>query len=198
ALRTRGFAVELRDLLLRAVERGVSGPQLTQLGRRYDRPDWLAVGAFLREYLDVTALARPGAWDAAELIQAATNALRDDPARLAAERSRRRHIFVDEFQATDPAQVGLLHLVAAGADELVVVGDPDQSIYAFRGSDASAVRDMPDRFGDGADVPVVTLRTCRRSGSALLGASRRIARGLPGPARHRELVAAAGLPPGQV
>jgi superfamily I DNA/RNA helicase/RecB family exonuclease len=198
ALPTRGFAVELRDLLLRAVERGLSGADLARLGERHGRPDWTAAGAFLQQYLDVTALARPGAWDAAELIQAAAGALRDDPARLAAERARRRRIFVDEFQDTDPAQVGLLHLVATGADELIVVGDPDQSIYAFRGADASAVRDMPDRFAAGGEVPTVTLGTCRRSGSALLAATRRIAGRLPGPARHRVLHAAPGLPPGQV
>jgi superfamily I DNA/RNA helicase/RecB family exonuclease len=198
ALRTRGFAVELRDLLLRAVERGLTGAQLAQVGRRRGRPDWVAAGGFLQEYLDVTALARPGAWDPAELIQATVDALRTDPQRLTDERARRRRIFVDEYQDTDPAQAELLAMLAEGADELVIVGDPDQSIYAFRGADPAAVRDVPDRFEAAGPVPVVTLPTCRRSGPALLEATRRIARRLPGPARHRGLTAAAGLPPGSV
>ncbi len=46
----------------------------------------------------------PGAYDTAELISAAVNTLRDDPALLAAERARRRRIFVDEYQDTDPGQ----------------------------------------------------------------------------------------------
>ncbi len=190
ALRTRGFAAELRDLLLRAVERGLTGPQLAELGRRQRRPDWVAAGSFLQQYLDVTALARPGAWDPAELIQAAVDVLRTDPTLLSHERRRRRRIFVDEYQDTDPAQTDLLGLVAEGADEIVVVGDPDQSIYAFRGADASALREMPARFGGERDVPVVMLPTSRRSGSALLAATRRIAARLPGPARQREISAA--------
>ena len=198
ALRTRGFAAELRDLLLRAVERGLTGPQLAELGRRQRRPDWIAAGSFLQQYLDVTALARPGAWDPAELIQAAVDVLRTDPTLLSHERRRRRRIFVDEYQDTDPAQTDLLGLVAEGADEIVVVGDPDQSIYAFRGADASALREMPARFGGERDVPVVMLPTSRRSGSALLAATRRIAARLPGPARQREISAAPELPPGAV
>ena len=133
----------------------------------------------LTQYQDVTALARPGAYDPAELIQAALGALQADPELLAAERRRRRRIFVDEYQDTDPAQIELLELLAAGADELIVVGDPDQSIYGFRGADIGAMRDAPTRFGA---AEVIALTTSRRSGSALLAATRRVALRLPGPA----------------
>ncbi len=61
---------------------------------------------------------------------------------LAAEQARVRRIFVDEFQDVDPAQADLVGVLASGADELVVFGDPDQSIYAFRGSDQAALRDL--------------------------------------------------------
>jgi superfamily I DNA/RNA helicase/RecB family exonuclease len=193
ALSTRGFAGELRDLLLRAVERGLDGPALSALGRRMHRSDWVAAGTFLTEYQNVTALSRPGAYDPAELIQSALGTLRADPDLLAAERGRRRRIFVDEYQDTDPAQAQLLSLLADGADEVVIVGDPDQSIYAFRGADASAMRDARARFGE---PPIVALTTCRRSGAALLAASRRVASRLPGPAEQRRLDPAPNLPPG--
>jgi superfamily I DNA/RNA helicase/RecB family exonuclease len=192
ALGTRAFAGELRDLLLRAVERGLDGPSLAALGRQRGREDWVAAGGFLQEYLDVTSLARPGAWDPAELIQAATDALLADPSLLARERAQRRRILVDEYQDTDPAQAELLALLADGADELIIVGDPDQSIYAFRGAESRAV---PDRFDD---LPVVALQTSRRAGGALLAASRRVALRLPGRAEHRRLTAASGIPPGRV
>jgi len=195
ALATRGFAEELRDLLLRAVERGLDGARLSALGTRRGRRDWTAAGAFLTEYQNVTALSRPGAYDPAELIQAAVGALLADERLLAAERARRRRIFVDEYQDTDPSQARLLELLADGADELIIVGDPDQSIYAFRGADAAAMSDASTRFGA---APVVALSTCRRSGGELLAASRRIATRLPGPARQRALTAGPNLAPGAV
>ncbi|GAB2487680.1 ATP-dependent helicase [Jatrophihabitans fulvus] len=198
ALRTLGFADELRALLTRAVERGLDGPTLAELGRRHRRADWVAAGAFLTEYQGVTVLRDPGGYDPAELIQAAINALRDDADLLAGERELRRHLFVDEYQDTDPAQLELLQLVSAGSDELVLVGDPDQSIYAFRGADASAIRDVDTRFGDGRPVPVVALRQCRRSGATLLAATRRVASRLPGRREQRAIVPAPGTPPGEV
>jgi superfamily I DNA/RNA helicase/RecB family exonuclease len=189
ALQTRAFAGELRDLTMRAVERGLDGAELERLGRQWRRPDWVAAGQFLVEYHGVTSLGRPGAYDPAELIRSALNAFDDDPELLTAERSRRRHIFVDEYQDTDPAQAELLALLARGAEEIVLVGDPDQSIYGFRGADESAIRDVDTRFG--VDVPVVSLAVSRRAGPALLAASRRIAERLPGRAEHRRLASAA-------
>jgi superfamily I DNA/RNA helicase/RecB family exonuclease len=191
ALSTRAFAGELRDLLMRAVERGLDGPALARLGAARGRPDWVAAGQFLAEYHNVTALARPGGYDPAELIRSALGAFAADPALLAAERARRRHILVDEYQDTDPAQAELLSVLAAGADELVLVGDPDQSIYAFRGADESAIRDVDERFGRGSAVPTVALQVSRRAGPVLLAASRRIADRLPGRAEQRRLLPAA-------
>ena len=191
ALRTRAFAGELRDLLMRAVERGLDGAGLAALGRAHERPDWVAAGRFLREYHDVTSLARPGAYDPAELIRSALGAFEQDHQLLATERARRRHILVDEYQDTDPAQAELLSVLAEGADELILVGDPDQSIYAFRGADDSAIRDVDERFGRGARVPVVALDVSRRAGPTLLAASRRVAERLPGRAEHRRLRPAA-------
>ncbi len=192
ALGTRAFAGELRDLLMRAVERGLDGSGLAALGREAGRADWVAAGRFLAEYADVTALARPGGYDPAELIRSALGAFAADPALLAAERARRRHILVDEYQDTDPAQAELLALLGDGAEELILVGDPDQSIYAFRGADESAIRDVDTRFGHGARVPSIALDVCRRSGPVLLAASRRVAARLPGRAEQRRLRSAAG------
>ena len=197
ALRTRGFAAELRDLLLRAIERDLDSADLIRLGRRYERPDWVAAGQFLGQYLSVTALQRPGAFDAAELIGAAIDTLVGRPELLERERARRRHIFVDEYQDTDPAQTYLLALLAQGADEVVLVGDPDQSIYGFRGADADALSAAAQRLGL-PQLPTVALSVSRRSGARLLGASRRIAAGLPGPAAHRLLVARPDLATGRV
>lgn len=196
AVTTRGFAAELRDLMLRAYERGIPPRQLDDWGRQRGRDDWRTAARFMQEYADVTALAASHsvAMDPAELIRAAIDLLRTDPATLAAERARLTSVYVDEYQDSDPAQEELLALLAGDGRDLVVVGDPDQSIYAFRGASQHAILDFPERFrqADGVPAPTVALTTCRRSGATLLSASRRVIEHVSGPRRHdhRHLVAA--------
>ena len=57
-----------------------------------------------------------------------------------------RLIVVDEYQDTDPAQEQVLQTLSAAGPQLVVVGDPDQSIYAFRGAEVGGILNFPDRF----------------------------------------------------
>jgi superfamily I DNA/RNA helicase/RecB family exonuclease len=191
ALPTRGFAEELRDLLMRAAERGVGPSELASLGERHGRDDWVAVARFARQYAGVTALRRPPAYDPAELVRAAVDLLRGDPDLLARERAARAFVVVDEYQDSDPAQEELLDLIAGGGRELVVVGDPDQSIYGFRGAEPDGIRHFAERFraADGSPAAVHALAVSRRCGPALLAASRRVAGRLGGPPAHRRLVA---------
>ncbi|MFL6162760.1 MAG: ATP-dependent helicase [Jatrophihabitantaceae bacterium] len=214
AAQTQAFADELRELLMRAIERDLWPAELAALGRRHGRPDWTVAADVYAEYLDVTALKAPGAFDAPELIQRAVTELTNSPELLLAERAARRRIFVDEYQDTDPAQVELLKLLADGADELVVIGDPDQAIYAFRGAEQNAMAEIDNHFGSlagtvkvlppggqlelTAPVESVSLTVSRRAGAELLAASRRVATRLTGPARHRALRPAPGTPPGSV
>ena len=88
---------------------------------------------------------------------------------------------MDEYQDTDPSQVALLQALAGDGRNLVVVGDPDQSIYAFRGADVRGILEFPDTFrtASGEPAPVVALGTTRRFGSRLLRASRSLATALP-------------------
>ncbi|GAB3954024.1 hypothetical protein GCM10027614_60410 [Micromonospora vulcania] len=120
ALRTRAFASQLRDLLMRAAERGVGPVELARLGEKLGRADWPAAARFLREYVAVLALRDVSnrgsiAYDPAELVRAATGLLRDDEELLAAERRRLAHVYVDELADTDPAQLDLLSVIADGA-----------------------------------------------------------------------------------
>jgi superfamily I DNA/RNA helicase/RecB family exonuclease len=179
-LGTRGFAAELRDFLLRAAERGLDGQGLARLGRRSGRDDWVAAGGFLSRYAARFDLAPVPAYDYAEIIRIAGKLLSRPDVRQR-ERLAYDAVLVDEYQDTDPAQEELLHALAGDGRELIVVGDPDQSIYAFRGADADAIGRFAGRFRlpDGRPAEVIALRTCRRSGYELLAASRRIARRLP-------------------
>ncbi|MGW3117258.1 ATP-dependent helicase [Streptomyces sp. NPDC001107] len=177
-LTTRGFADEVRAVLARSRELGLSPGALDAFARRIGRPDWRAAATFLAEYLDVLDL--QGVLDYAELVHRAVLLARRPGA---AERLAARYdaVFVDEYQDTDAAQVRLLHALAGGGRTLVAFGDPDQSIYAFRGADVGGILEFPDAFprADGRPAPVEVLRTSRRSGSALLAATRLLTQRMP-------------------
>ncbi|MFF0091013.1 UvrD-helicase domain-containing protein [Streptomyces canus] len=177
-LTTRGFADEVRAVLARSRELGLGPGALDAFARRSGRPDWRAAAAFLAEYLDVLDL--QGVLDYAELVhRAVLLARRPEVAeRLAAQYDA---VFVDEYQDTDPAQVRLLQALAGGGRTLVAFGDPDQSIYAFRGADVNGILDFPYTFprADGRTAPVEVLRTSRRSGAALLAATRLVTQRMP-------------------
>ncbi|MFF8030128.1 UvrD-helicase domain-containing protein [Streptomyces sp. NPDC016626] len=194
-LTTRGFADEVRAVLARSRELGLGPGALDAFARRIGRPDWRAASAFLAEYLDVLDL--QGTLDYAELVHRAVLLARrpETAGQLAA---RYDAVYVDEYQDTDPAQVRLLRALAGGRT-LVAFGDPDQSIYAFRGADVNGILEFPHTFprADGRPAPVEVLRVSRRSGAALLEATRRVTRRMPLPRlpaekvrAHRELTAA--------
>jgi superfamily I DNA/RNA helicase/RecB family exonuclease len=200
ALGTRGFAEELRDLILRAAERGLDGKSLTRLGKQRSRDDWAAAGGFLDRYGARFDLAPVPAYDYAEIVRIAAALLQREQTRQR-ERDAYDVVLADEYQDSDPAQEALLMALAGDGRELIAVGDPDQSIYAFRGADVSALTEFPGRFRTAQDkpAPVIALTTCRRSGPVLLAASRRIARRLPrAPRAHRDLTAQDGKDPGEV
>ncbi|MFF7733020.1 UvrD-helicase domain-containing protein [Streptomyces sp. NPDC007984] len=177
-LTTRGFADEVRAVLARSRELGLGPDALDAFARRTGRPDWRAAAAFLAEYLDVLDL--QGVIDYAELVHRAVLLAhrREVAAWLAA---RYDAVYVDEYQDTDPAQVRLLDALAGGGRTLVAFGDPDQSIYAFRGADVNGILDFPHAFPrvDGRPAPVAVLRTSRRSGAGLLAATRLLTQRMP-------------------
>ena len=109
------------------------------------------------------AKARVGALDFLDLLVRARDVVRDRRDVRAAFQQRFTHLFVDEFQDTDPLQAEILLLLAAddpdvtdwravrpAPGKLFVVGDPKQSIYRFRRADVGiyeAVREQLRRHG---------------------------------------------------
>ncbi|WP_157859170.1 ATP-dependent helicase, partial [Streptomyces pathocidini] len=177
-LTTRGFADEVRAVLARSRELGLGPEALGAFARRTRRPDWAAAAGFLTEYLDI--LDHQGALDYAELVHRAV-LLAARPEVAAELAARYDAVFVDEYQDTDAAQVRLLKALAGGGRTLVAFGDPDQSIYAFRGADVGGILDFPHAFprADGTPAPVEVLGTSRRSGAKLLAATRLLTRRMP-------------------
>lgn len=186
ALATRGFRTELRDLLMRAVERGLDADGLAALGRAHDRSDWVAAAQVLAEYDEVTALSRPGSYDPASILGAAADLLESDPETGERLASGLRLIVVDDAQELTPAAARLLRVVRHPHIDLVLIGDPDVAVQTFRGADPAILGADHSRFGDGRTI---TLATSYRQPQALRDVSLQVTRriGALAGAAHRGL-----------
>ena len=173
AFPTRAFAAEVRAVLAKARQLGMDPDDVVAAGEAAGREEWVSVGAFFDEYLDV--LDAEGVLDYAELVHRC-RILLTRPDIVTTLRSEIGCVFVDEYQDTDPSQVRLLQVIAGDGRDVIVVGDPDQSIYAFRGAEARGILDFPELFrtAGGVPAPVVALNRTRRFGSGLLIASRNV------------------------
>jgi DNA helicase II / ATP-dependent DNA helicase PcrA len=84
------------------------------------------------------------------LVEMSATLLRDNPAIAAGIRARWPQISVDEYQDIDAVQYDLLRMISGDGAGLTAIGDPDQSIYGFRGADVGIF----GRFA--ADFPAAT------------------------------------------
>lgn len=195
ALSTAGFAIELRDLMARCTERGVDPVALQRIGKLSGRQEWLAAGQFAQQY-EQTMLLRSAvgmaapqatvpALGAAELVGAALEAFAIDPELLAAERGRVKLLLVDDAQHLDPQAARLVRALANGAELTVIAGDPNQSVFSYRGADPALL--------DGDDGRVVTLTNSHRCAPAVAQAVSGIARRLPGAGTAREIAGSGEL-----
>ncbi|WP_295643618.1 UvrD-helicase domain-containing protein [uncultured Corynebacterium sp.] len=109
-----------------------------------------------------------------DLIGEVVDILRKNPAVAEHYRRRFRHVLVDEYQDTNHAQYVLVStLVGTGDDagELCVVGDADQSIYAFRGA---TIRNIEEFERDYPNATTILLEQNYRSTQTILTAANRV------------------------
>ena len=128
----------------------------------------LAAVAF-RRYQD--ELFRCGTVDFDDLLLLTNAILRDFPEVRKVEASRFDHILVDEYQDTNDIQYNIVRALAQDHRNLCVVGDDDQSIYGFRGSD---VRHILNFSRDWGDAKTICLESNYRSTEAILEIANRL------------------------
>ncbi len=109
---------------------------------------------------------RRGVLDFEDLLQRCEAELRSDAEFAASARWRYRHMFVDEFQDVNEAQLRLLRGWLGQNDDLCVVGDPHQAIYSWNGADPGVITHFSEHF---PGATVMTLGTNYRSTREVLG-----------------------------
>ncbi|BCW81607.1 DNA helicase PcrA [Arthrobacter sp. NicSoilC5] len=116
-------------------------------------------------------LRQANAMDFDDLIAETVYMFRAFPALAESYRRRFRHVLVDEYQDTNHAQYALVREIVGegpGASELTVVGDSDQSIYAFRGAD---IRNIVEFEKDYPEARTIKLEQNYRSTQNILSAA---------------------------
>ena len=148
ALSTKGFARELRDLILRASERNFTYKQLIESGRLLNEPWWEAAANFWKIYDEVLAI-RYGfisgsakRIDSSSIISQAISDLNSKPDIRNSFQNKFKLIIVDEFQESDNSHRELLNLLAS--DRVILFADPQSAIGQFRGADPEGVRAYAD------------------------------------------------------
>ena len=113
------------------------------------------------------------AMDFDDLLVRALELLRTRPEVLERYQDRFRYISVDEYQDTNHVQYEIANLLAAKWQNLMVVGDDDQSIYSWRGADISNILDFEQDF---PSAKVVKLEQNYRSTGHILSAANAVVR----------------------
>jgi DNA helicase-2/ATP-dependent DNA helicase PcrA len=135
----------------------------------YNDPFEQAVADVFKGYTQ--RLRQANAMDFDDLIAETVYMFRAFPALAESYRRRFRHVLVDEYQDTNHAQYALVREIVGegpGASELTVVGDSDQSIYAFRGAD---IRNIVEFEKDYPNARTIKLEQNYRSTQNILTAA---------------------------
>lgn len=188
----------------------VMSAKVTHLRRFRDSKLYQSVLALLREEVIVDAEVPAGVWDSftdyirllgeksyfdyTEMILMAVELLEseDDP-RAEMIRSHvhgdLRYLVVDEYQDVNPLQERLIRALTAHGANVCVVGDDDQTIYQWRGSEVGNILTFADRY---PDVEKVFLSDNFRSSKGIVDLGRTVAESLPIGARLPKAMAASG------
>ncbi len=115
-----------------------------------------------------TKLKEANAVDFDDIIMQTVLLLRENPDILSYYQKKFKYVCIDEYQDTNPAQFELARLLSGGSDNLMVVGDDDQSIYRFRGATVENILRFDKIY---TDAKVIKLEQNYRSTKNILEAA---------------------------
>jgi DNA helicase II / ATP-dependent DNA helicase PcrA len=154
AKQSQSFINHCKDRAERAKNINVTTPGIKTLVKIY------------QEYEDICT--RSGLVDFAELLLRSYDLLNKNETLLEYYRNKFHHILIDEFQDTNSIQYLWIKLLAATTNNLLVVGDDDQSIYSWRGAN---VENMQHLLSDYPGTELIRLEQNYRSTANILGAA---------------------------
>ena len=157
ATRTTKFSADVREAVAACQRDGLSPVDVMETGVRAGREDWVALGRFYQEYLDILGMA--GAADYAEFLIRALRLLQD-PDVLAVVRPPGSLVVVDEVEDMDASQEEIVNCLVDRGTTLIAAANPDCQVYGFRGAKPRSVGDMVSRWGErGITTEIVCLNT---------------------------------------
>lgn len=168
-----GFREELRNLMMRAAESGLSPDDLAAMGERSGRPEWGVAARAYREYLDVLSFRSMPAdqgerFDPARVVADAADAITRWEDVADGSPPEWDLVVVDDYQDATAATTALLRALAQRGTRLILVGNADQSVQGFRGARPAALDKAthPLRAG-GLDATRIELETRHRQEAKL-------------------------------
>lgn len=124
------------------------------------------IARIYREYQ--SGLEASNALDFDDIIFKTVNLLRSNEDILRTYQARFRYVSVDEYQDTNEAQFALTTLLSGGYNNIMAVGDDDQSIYRFRGATIANILGFDKRY---SEAKVIKLEQNYRSAGNILNAA---------------------------
>ncbi len=129
-------------------------------------PNWPSCYCVFQEKLNTGRL-----WDFDELILQVVSLLEKNPILRAALQEQRPYVFVDEFQDINPSQYRLFQLLTRKNSQWMVIGDPNQAIYGFRGAGADFFSRL---LQDCPNLTEISLKESFRLNQTILAASSQV------------------------
>lgn len=124
-----------------------------------------------RNYLD--AIDRENYFDFSTVTHTLVTVLKQDEKKLNLLGQKIKHVVLDEYQDVNNIQEQLLGLLSKNADSVAVVGDDDQTIYNWRGSNAGIIRGFKERYGKDREITDVSLDVNFRSTDGIVHTARK-------------------------